>query len=330
MKKNVTGGAKDKGSTKMAEQKKGKGHRQIRFKPPAPLTQPLPRPSMPVVLTPVESNMKSVTVGNVIAGAHVDVYVNDEWRGSAVATAATTEVTILSGPLHEGDRITARQIVADIIKGPSKSVTAVSSAGFYYLTQHFDVARTGWNPYETKLTVSNVGNLKSKFTQDIDGRSYTQPLYAHHVNVRGVAHNVVFVATEKDWVYAFDADTKQPWLWHRQLVPAGEQVVDGNTIQGYCGNLGPFIGITSTPVIDIATSTMWVVAKTQEKVETLAGTKIKFHYRLYALDLATGDDRVSPASKPRTKRPDERLRVVDLHRERVVMRRSVRGMRAMT
>jgi PQQ-like domain len=291
--KNIARKTPGKGNSKVAAKKSEKVYGQASSKAPAVPMQPLPKPGMPTVLLPVESGMKSVTVGDVIAGAHVDVYVNGEWRGSAIATEATVEVGILSGPLHEGDRVTARQIVSDIIKGPSKPVTTVSSVGFYYLTQHFDVARTGWNPYETKLTAANVGNLKWKFAQDLDGRSYTQPLYAHHVNVHGVAHNVVFVATEKDWVYAFDADTKQPPLWHRQLVPAGEQFLEYTDIPG-CYNL-TFIGITSTPVIDMATNTMWVVAKTKAMGETLQGSpRTIFYYRLYALDIATGADRVPP------------------------------------
>src|SRR5947207_660239 len=82
---------------------------------------------------------------------------------------------ILFGPLHVGDAVTARQIICNFIVGPGEPVFVVSSAGFYYLTQHFDVGRTGWFPYETTLTVANVPHLVKKFTLNVDGTIYAQP-----------------------------------------------------------------------------------------------------------------------------------------------------------
>src|ERR1022692_802746 len=103
MKRNITAKTKKMGNTKVAAKKSGKGYGLVSPKPPSLPTQPPPKPGIPTVLPPVEASMKSVTVGNVIPGANLDVYVNGEWRGSAIATAATVEVTILSAPLHEGD-----------------------------------------------------------------------------------------------------------------------------------------------------------------------------------------------------------------------------------
>jgi hypothetical protein len=252
--------------------------------------QPLAHPGVPQVQPPVETCMRTVTVGNVIPGAHVDVYVNGAWRGSAIATAPTVEVPILFGPLHVGDSVTARQIICNFIVGPGEPVFVVSSAGYYYLTQHFDMARTGWFPYETALTAANVPHLVKKFTYNVDGTIYAQPLYAHHVNIPGIGpHNVVYAATENDSVYAFDADTNQPALWHRSLIPAGESVVSTADIEG-CNNIAPVIGITATPVIDCSTYTMYVVAKTKK----VQGGTATYHYRIYALDIATGADRVPP------------------------------------
>ena len=251
---------------------------------------PMLQPGLPTVVTPVETCMRSVTVGggapgDVVPGAHVDVYVNNIWRGTAIATAAAVEVP-LSGSLNVGDQVKARQSICGIITGFGRSVEVISSAGFYYLTQHFTTARTGWFPYETALTVANVPTLKHLFPQDLDGTVYAQPLYAHHVNIPGLgAHNVVYMATENDTVYAFDADTKQPALWQRSLIPSGEQVVSWTDVN--CNNVAPSIGITSTPVIDCASYTMWVVAKTKSVV----GGKTTFHYRLYAIDISTGADR---------------------------------------
>jgi hypothetical protein len=131
----------------------------------APVTiQLLPKVGIPVILQPVlefgvegrplpelpiESCLKSVTVGNLIAGAHVDVYVNGAWRGRAIATAATVEVPIQFGPLNIGDEVAARQWICNSIGGPGKPVRIISSAGSYYTTQTFDVGHPGWNPFET-------------------------------------------------------------------------------------------------------------------------------------------------------------------------------------
>ncbi|HEV2392759.1 MAG TPA: hypothetical protein VG146_10400 [Verrucomicrobiae bacterium] len=276
-----------KGDHIFAEQK---GCGLVSSKSAAVPVQPTPKLGPPVVQPPVETCMRSVTVGNVVPGAHVDLYINGGWRGSAIATATTVEIPILFGPLHVGDAVKARQMICNMIAGPGEPVIVISSAGFYYVTQHFDAARTGWNPFETTLTVANVPALKVKFTHNIDGTAYAQPLYAHHVNVPGFgAHNLVFIATENDTVYAFDADTNQPALWKRSLIPAGEQIVAVGDIEG-CDNVAPVIGITSTPVIDCTSYTMWVVAKTKK----VAGGNATFHYRLYALDISTGTDRVPP------------------------------------
>jgi len=115
----------------------------------APVTvQPLPEVVAPVVLR-AGQELHVVTVGNLIAGARVDVYVNGAWRGSAIAGAATVEVRIQFGPLNIGDEVAARQWICNAIGGPGEPVKVISSAGFFYTTQHFDVRHPRWNPFET-------------------------------------------------------------------------------------------------------------------------------------------------------------------------------------
>ncbi|MGD0295671.1 MAG: PQQ-binding-like beta-propeller repeat protein [Bryobacteraceae bacterium] len=258
------------------------------------MVNPMPQPSAPEVVSPVETCMRSVTVSGVVPGAHVEVYVNDVWRGSAIATSKNAEVPVLFGPLKVKDKVKARQIICGVTTDFGPAVDVIGSAGYYYLTQHFDTARTGWFPYETTLNVANVPKLKKKplITQDLDGTVFAQPLYAHHVNIPGLgAHNVVYVATENDTVYAFDAETQQPALWQRSLIPFGEQAVPASETSA--NNIAPVVGITSTPVIDCASYTMWVVAKTMGIV---GGVKTFFN-RLYAIDISTGADRPgSPVS----------------------------------
>jgi hypothetical protein len=255
--------------------------------------QAMPRLALPIVEPPVDACMRSVTVANVVPGANVDVYVNDAWRGTAAAGVSPVEVPIQYGPLNVGDSVAARQRMCDSITALGKPTPVVSPVGLNYTTRHFDIARTGWNPYEKTLNVGNAGTVHELFSHALDGQAYAQPLYLHHVLVPGQGvHNMVFVATENDSVYAFDADTQQPALWQTSLIPPGESVVPSGDIVGQ-SNVWPVIGITSTPVIDCSAYTMYVVAKTK------AVSSPTFLHRLHALDISTGAERPgSPVEIP--------------------------------
>jgi hypothetical protein len=248
--------------------------------------QAAPKLNSPIVIGPVEDCMRSITVGNVVPGARVDVEVNEIWRGWADAGGTTVEVGISDG-LSVGDAVRARQRLCTMITGYGEPVRVLSHVGFTYLTEHFDNARTGWNPAEEKLTVANVPSLKQLFTLSVDGQVYAQPLYMHHVNIpdQGI-HNVLYVATENDSVYAFDADMNRAPLWRRSLLAGGETVVQFTDVES-CTNVRPTIGITSTPVIDCESYTLYVCNKTKRVV----GGTTTFHHYLHALDLTTGDDK---------------------------------------
>lgn len=177
------------------------------------------------------------------------------------------------------------------------------------LTQHNDNIRSGANLQETKLNATNVnvsdfGLLASR---DVVGRIYAQPLYVPNVLIAGQARNVVFVATMHNWVYAFDADDPRTGagpLWKRQLdahpVPSHFY---GHAYFDISHNNDDPIGILSTPVIDIAASTMFVVAAAYDPA-TLAGpapqAQNAFKQLLFALDLATGNLRpaIAGSSNP--------------------------------
>ncbi len=158
---------------------------------------------------------------------------------------------------------------------------AVPAAGVY--TYHDDTMRTGAVTNETGLAPSNVSTqtFGKLFSDTIDGYVYAQPLYVAGVSIPGSGtHNVVYVATEHDSVYAFDADTGAA-LWQKSLLPPGASTVTAAEVQ--CVNLTPEIGITGTPVIDPSTGTMYVVSKTKE-----SGS---YFHRLHALDIATGAEK---------------------------------------
>ena len=154
-------------------------------------------------------------------------------------------------------------------------------------TYHYDNSRTGWNAHETVLTPVNVQS--SKFGQLhsvlLDDQVDAQPLIVPRVQITVGAdrgrHDVVYVATEADSIYAIDAESGDVLL-RRNFGAA----VPAYMLPGACGNNGPVVGINGTPVIDPASRTMYVVIYT---VENSGQT-----YRIHALDLGNLSDKVAP------------------------------------
>src|SRR5208282_4141314 len=150
------------------------------------------------------------------------------------------------------------------------------------LTYHNNNLRTAWNPSEASLTFKNVNSATfgKLFVISTDGLVDAQPLYAPNVTIPGTgAHNVLFVATENDTVYGFDADTGS-LLWQATMLLTGENPSDNRG----CGQVTPEIGVTSTPVIDLSAGphgTIYVVAMSKD-------SKSNYYQRLHALDITSG------------------------------------------
>lgn len=160
------------------------------------------------------------------------------------------------------------------------------------LTQRYNNARTGANLSETKLTVANVSGANGAgfgklFSLPVNGAIYAQPLYVPGLTVFGKGvRNVLFVCTMADTVYAFDADSNtgvySSPLWvvnftqpPNIVAPTWKQITGSAS-----GNVTGTVGIMSTPVINFATNTMWVVARTLESGQ--------FVYRLHAINISSG------------------------------------------
>ncbi len=155
------------------------------------------------------------------------------------------------------------------------------------LTSRNDNARTGQNLNETVLTTQNVkaSSFGKLFSYPVDGQIYAQPLYVPNVSIpnQGV-HNVVYIATENDSLYAFDADGLSPnILWHVSFInPPSVTTLNCISLSFVC-NVWPNTGITGTPVIDPTTNTIYVLVRAQQ-----GSTSIQ---NLHAIDITTGADK---------------------------------------
>ncbi|HEV2323308.1 MAG TPA: chitobiase/beta-hexosaminidase C-terminal domain-containing protein [Terracidiphilus sp.] len=173
------------------------------------------------------------------------------------------------------------------------------------LTQGYDSARDRVDTTETTLTLANVNpaTFGKLFSLPVDGLVYAQPLYVPGVEIPGQGtHNVLYVATMHDSVYAFDADglSTQP-LWHASFInPAAgittEPASDNPSVTDTDGE----VGILGTPVIDSSTGTLYVIAKTDET----SGHTTNPCFRLHELDITTGAERTgSPTACIQTSVP---------------------------
>ncbi len=153
-------------------------------------------------------------------------------------------------------------------------------------TYHNDNARTGQNIQETILTPANVGSpyFGKLFTVAVDGQIYAQPLLLSNLTIAGAKHNVVYVATENDTVYAADADAGTVY-WEKNLILNGGTPIPTNAF-GFNNNISPQYGITGTPVIDTTSNTIYVVASTVEYGAVV--------HRVHALSVTTGAEPVCP------------------------------------
>ena len=148
------------------------------------------------------------------------------------------------------------------------------------LTWHNDNARTGQNLQENILTPANVkqATFGKLATISVDGKVDAQPLYVPTLTIAQGVHNVLYVATEHDSLYAFDADTFAQLL-HVSLLGSGETTSDTHS----CTQVVPEIGITATPAIDLNVGphgTIYVISMSKD-------SSSNYHHRLHALDLTT-------------------------------------------
>ena len=210
-----------------------------------------------------------------------------QWqRGTANIAGAISSTYTTPGTVSGDNGATFRVTVTNSAgSATSNSATltvnaVVTSAGTDVTTYHNDIARTGQNTTETKLTQANVNSTTFGLLRNlaVDGLVDAEPLYLSQLSVAGTAHNVVFIVTEHDSVYAFDSDTGAQ-LWKVSLLGSGEITSDNRG----CSQVTPEIGITSTPVINRAAGAHGIIYAV-----AMSKNGSTYFQRLHALDVTTG------------------------------------------
>ncbi|HLY58241.1 MAG TPA: hypothetical protein VKS60_21950 [Stellaceae bacterium] len=133
---------------------------------------------------------------------------------------------------------------------------AIGATGTNVLTYHYDTERSGWQPHEQTLTPANVAGASFGVlhTVTLDDQVDAQPLLVTNQTIAGGVHDVVYVVTENNSVYAIDAESGQILLSRNLFAPMPQ-----SSLPGGCNNNGPNVGIGSTPVIDLSAGAMYLI-----------------------------------------------------------------------
>ena len=239
------------------------------------------------------------------AGVNWSISGSPSCTGNACGTLSATKsmngaTVTYTAPSTGGVYTITATTVTDKTQSASTTIGVTDLAGV--ATYHGNQARTGANTQEYALTTANVNTATfgKLFSCAVDGAIYAQPLWVPNLTIGGAKHNVVFVATQHDSLYAFDADstgassTCSP-LWQVSLIDTNhgglgnETSVAGTMVGVGFGDIMPEIGVTGTPVIDPTTKTLYVVSKSV----IVGGSGNTFYQRLHAIDLMTGTEKLS-------------------------------------
>jgi hypothetical protein len=264
-------------------------------------------PSATVAISPKRAAVAAITQTQqftaTVTGNVSDLSVT--WSVDTIAGGNATVGTIGSSGLYTppaagGTHTVTATSVALSTSSASVSVAVSDLAGVF--TYHNDVSRDGADTQEYALTAATVGSstFGKLFSCAVDGAVYAQPLWVPGLTIGGGSHNVLFVATQHDSLYAFDADaTPCVTYWQAKLLDtlhggtANETPIIWNDVGNCFGDIYPQVGVTGTPVIDPGTNTIYLVSSSE--VGTVGGNCSyapgTFFRRLHALDLATGSEK---------------------------------------
>ena len=257
-------------------------------------------PKLAAVVVNNQTQQFSATLTG-ISDSSVTWSVDGTVGGSASAGTISTN-GLYTPPTTAG----THSITATSVSSPTLSATAsvavTDLAGVF--TYHNDLSRDGANVQEYGLSGSTVtGSTFGKlFSCAVNGAVYAQPLWAPGLSIGGGIHNVIFVATAHDSLYAFDADASPcVTYWKVNLLDplhgglAAETPVVWNDAGNCFGDVYPEVGVTGTPVIDPTTHTIYVVSASEivgGMAGSCSGTLGTFSHRLHAVDLITGSEKL--------------------------------------
>ncbi len=244
-----------------------------------------------ITLQPANQSVSQGQTANFSVTATGTAPLHYQWSRNATTISGATGATYTTPAATSADNGASFTVVVSNSAGsttsqPAKLTVTAAAAAADVLTYKYDAMRSGQNLTESTLTPANVkastfGKLNNLM---VDGKVDAQPLYVSNLAVGGANHDVLFVETEHDSVYAFDANSGT-LLWQVSLLGAGETTSDDHG----CGQVTPEIGITSTPVIDRSAGThgaIYVVAMSKDSASN-------YHQRLHALDITTGAELLS-------------------------------------
>lgn len=251
---------------------------------------PPPPPTAPSITTqPTDQSAAVGATATFTVTASGTAPLSYQWQKGSSNISGGTSASYTTPPTTMGDDQAQFKVVVSNSEGtvtsnPATLSVTTATASIDVLTYHYDVARTGANTQETALTTANVNqNTFGKIDFfDTDGKVDAQPLYLSQLAIpSNGTHNVLYVVTEHDTVYAFDADSGTV-LWQKSMLGSGENPSDA--VNG-CGQVSPEIGITATPVIDRSRGphgAIYLVA--------MSKSGSNYFQRLHALDVATGEE----------------------------------------
>ncbi|MGB9514495.1 MAG: immunoglobulin domain-containing protein [Candidatus Acidiferrum sp.] len=237
---------------------------------------------------------QSATFNVVAAGTSPLSY---QWQKNGTNISAATATSYSTPPTTSADNgsmfdvivtnaagsVTSHQASLTVSSASPPTTGGSGGSSIDVVTYHYDNMRDGQNTNELTLTPTNVNvNSFGKLGEfAVDGLVDAQPLLLSNLAIPGGTKNVLYVATEHDSIYAFDADsittTGGTVLWHVSALLSGETTSDTRD----CTQVSPEIGVTSTPVIDRARNAIYVVAMSKD-------SSGNYHQRIHALNLATG------------------------------------------
>jgi len=286
----------------------------------APPSVPSP-PTVTLTATSVADGTKTgvTTITVTTSSGPINVTITPKRAGLTVTQSLLVTATVTNDALNQGVTWSATGgsfSPTTSASGVSVAYTAPSSAGVYSITAtsvtdgsknasitigvtdlagvttyHNNLSRDGSNPSEYALTTSNVAmaTFGKLFSCPVDAAVYAQPLWIANLNISGGTHNVVFVATSHDTIYAFDADISPcHTYWQKSLLGTNETYVTSGDVN--TSDIQPDVGIVGTPVIDVASQILYVVSKSKDS-GTSCTPSSSCHQRLHGLSLIDGSEK---------------------------------------